>query len=30
MEDMNQCIKNEIISFIEKYKKDDVIQQNIV
>jgi hypothetical protein len=29
MEDSNQCIKNEIISFIEKYKKDDIIQQNI-
>ena len=30
MEYMNQCIKNEIISFLEKYKKDDIIQQNIV
>ena len=30
MEDINKCIKNEIISFLEKYKKDDIIQQNIV
>jgi hypothetical protein len=29
MEDPNLCIKNEIILFIEKYKKDDIIQQNI-
>ena len=29
MEDSNLCIKNEIISFIEIYKKNDIIQQNI-